>query len=674
MKRILLILFLLFGLTHQVLQAQQRSAAPPVLRAMLPAGTDTAFVYHTLTPPPGHGVLLYRSVDDGDEVLISQQPLLVSFDPAVVRERAGDAWPVLLEATRRDDALSAIIALRQDPFTANLLTFLSPEIAYVLGRRLIDPEPPEGRLVKYRVEVVNDLAEPTGDEIDATLTLMPILPEAPTGLELENLGANIRLKWNYPRMNRNDDDAVISFQASCLAESGGRTREIKPEPALRTMNTTSFTTSIPTPPVGSRVTCAVVPVTFAGSIGLPGNQVSLNIVDIEPLPVVGIPELEQVGGHGVRISWSIPADPRVSGYNLYRSELATDGFTKINPEPISPDQTFFEDRAPRDNSPWFYRITVVGPDEREGEMSAPEFLFVYDVTPPSAPFNFRATARDNHSVVLQWDDPTPAEDLWTYVVLRIRDNPISGPAWTQISHGNQLRSTRFIDDGEAGQGFYDGDFYRYAIVAVDSARNRSDTLYTRVQIPDLNAPEAPSRLTAGLADGYRVNLNWNASPDGDVVNYIVYRLEEGNSGFNERKRLTNEHQFLRDDLVTIGLTYTYQVTAVDSAGNESTPSPIASIFVEPSDVPANVRNIRATATNEGVELSWEPVRSAHTTGYRIYRSAISTGRYELMGETDLNITTWLDLTASDNEFWYKVYAVNVAGKESRLSDAAKIQN
>lgn len=697
-------------------QPAPRQAAPPVMRVMLPVGEDQAWIYHTLTPPPGHGVMLYRQIEGRPVDTLTTEPVLVSFDPATIRDRAGLAWPTLLEATRREDALSAIIALRQDPFTANLLTYLSPDIAVVLGRRLVDTDPPVGPLVTYRIEVVNDLGEPIGEQLEHTLALRPVNPEPPTGLELENLGHVIRLRWNYPRVDPNEDDAVVAFQASCLVEGEPGSdpvegpREITPEPALRTLNTIEFTTSVPAPAPGSVVRCAVVPVTFAGTLGQAAQPVGLQVIDIEPLPVVGVPVLEQVGGFGVRVGWAAPADERVRGYNLYRAELATDGFVRLNREPLPPGRTVYTDEVPRDGMPWFYRLAVVGPDGREGELSPPEFVFVYDVTPPSAPQNFQAAAQDDGSVLLTWQDPDPAPDLWTYVMLRRRDNPIAGPAWTQLSHGNELRTTRYVDTGEARRGFYEGDYYAYALVAVDSARNRSDTLYARLQIPDLTPPEAPSSLRAGQADGFRVNLNWNASPDGDVVEYVVYRAEAPagpasrvgatgagtgttgrDPGFVERARVDRSLQLLRDEQVKPGFSYRYSVTAIDSAGNESDASPVAEILVRPPDPPANVRNLRVEwAASDGpgangaetgtaigaaaAKLVWEPVRSPYLAGYRIYRSDISTGVYEPVGETEAGQIRWTDTNAASRRWWYKVYAVDVAGVQSRLAEPARVMD
>lgn len=658
------------------IQAQQRRAAAPVLRVLLPVGSDQAYIYHTLTPPPGHGVMLYRTVEGEDEEAVMNEPLLVSFDPAEIQHRAGDSYAVMLRATGRTDALSAFIALRQDPFNSALFTFLSPEIANLMARRLIDTAPPANRLVTYKVVVVNDLGEPLNEQLQTTVTLNPSLPPAPYGLELENLGDRIRLKWNYTRADPNDDDAVVAFQAGCSVTGDMILTELHAEPSLRTLNTTSFQTSVEAPQPGSQVTCRVIPVTFAGTYGLASPEASLLVTDISPLPVTTTPEAEQTAGHDVLIRWTLLNDARVGGYNIYRAELSTDGFIRLNDAPLDPLQGNFTDRVPRDQMPWYYRVSVVGADGREGALSAPGHLFVYDITPPTGPVNFRATASDNQTVLLQWEDPRPAEDLWTYVLLRVRDNPAAGPAWTQLNQDNNLRATRYTDTGVSRNGFVDGEFYRYAIVAIDSARNRSDTLYTRLQIPDLNPPAAPGSVTAAQADGYRVNLNWNASPDGDVITYILDRADgdDPSAPFSEIVRINRNQQFYRDAEVVPGNSYRYRVTAVDSAGNNSrTPSPVAEIMVRPADPPANVRNTRVEVFPDGTgaEVIWEPVRSPHLAGYRIYRSDMATGVYSQAGETGPDQTSWSDTELDGRRWWYKVYAVDVAGVQSRLADAAR---
>lgn len=655
--------------------AQQPVVAPPAVRAILPADSSHAYVYHTLMVPAGHGVLLYRTVAGGEEELLDSVPLMLSFDPATILKRAGQSWDDLARATRRNDPLSAVIALRQNPGNANLLTYLSPQIADVLVRRFVDHNPVIGKPVLYRVEVVDDLAEPIGMEISGTVTLSPVRPQAPHQLMAQSQGFSVGLEWQYPAVDPNRDDAVLTFQPECVVRNGNETTEVIPTPVLRTMGTKSFSTIIPVQESGSEVTCRVTAVTFAGTPGVPSEEVSVVFVSTIPLPIVNNPEVKQTGGFSVEINWAIPEDTRVEGFHLYRSTTGSDGFERLTTFPLPKDQASYTDKVPRDGMSWFYAVSVVSGGV-EGEMSQPGFTIVRDITPPSTPVNFFVKPQDKNTVLLQWEDPSPAPDLWSYILLRVRDSRGAGSAWTQINPGNDLRETSFLDSGESARGFSEGSFYRYALVAIDSTRNRSDTLFARIQIPDDTPPQAPPSLSATQPDGFRVSLAWNASIDGDVVLYHIYKSSgpSGPGSFEKLAAVSYNVQTYRDEKVTPGETYHYHVTAIDSVGNESVPSQLASLLVRPAAPPADVRNIRVEPTdnNSSVLVTWEPVRSQYLAGYRIYRSATSTGVYEPVGETSKEQTSWTDNATEGRHWWYKVYSIDVAGTRSRLSDVARM--
>ncbi len=67
------------------------------------------------------------------------------------------------------------------------------------------------------------------------------------------------------------------------------------------------------------------------------------------------------------------------------------------------------------------------------------------------------------------------------------------------------------------------------------------------------------------------SLTWTASPSSDISGYNVYRGtatgQEGDSPLNGGTLVAGEA--FEDDTVTIGSTYYYVVTAVDSVGTES---------------------------------------------------------------------------------------------------------
>jgi hypothetical protein len=91
---------------------------------------------------------------------------------------------------------------------------------------------------------------------------------------------------------------------------------------------------------------------------------------------------------------------------------------------------------------------------------------------------------------------------------------------------------------------------------------------------DTFAPAAPEGVTAGSADGV-VSLFWAASPEPDLAGYNIYRAESADAPAAKWTRLNQQLHALstfRDDQPVRGKTYSYRITAVDRAGNESAPS------------------------------------------------------------------------------------------------------
>ena len=70
-----------------------------------------------------------------------------------------------------------------------------------------------------------------------------------------------------------------------------------------------------------------------------------------------------------------------------------------------------------------------------------------------------------------------------------------------------------------------------------------------------------------------VSLAWTASTSPNIASYNIYRSQDGGQTFAQISTpgaVTGTAY--EDDSVDSSLTYVYQVTAVDSAGNESIPS------------------------------------------------------------------------------------------------------
>jgi len=137
-----------------------------------------------------------------------------------------------------------------------------------------------------------------------------------------------------------------------------------------------------------------------------------------------------------------------------------------------------------------------------------------------------------------------------------------------------------------------GKTYVYVVRAVIVAGNNelesSDSAPAIVAARDTFPPAAPQGLVTVLLPGethgsVQVDLSWSISVETDLAGYRVYRSEEqGTRGQLLTPELLPTPAY-RDTSVGIGHRYWYSVTAVDRAGNESTPSaPALADVTQPS--------------------------------------------------------------------------------------------
>ncbi|TLZ86118.1 MAG: fibronectin type III domain-containing protein [Methanobacteriota archaeon] len=195
----------------------------------------------------------------------------------------------------------------------------------------------------------------------------------------------------------------------------------------------------------------------------------------------------------------------------------------------------------------------------------------------------------------------------------------------------------------------------------------------------LSAPPAPPSAPQNLAatgGNAQVTLTWQApASDGGspITNYKIYR---GVAPSTETL-LTTVGNVLTytDGAVTNGLTYYYQVSAVNSPGegaksNEASATP--STPPPPPTPPSAPTNLVATAGNAQVGLAWQAPSSnggSPITNYRIYRGTSSNG--ETLLATIGNVLTYTDTAVTNGvTYYYQVSAVNAAGEGPRSNEAS----
>lgn len=194
---------------------------------------------------------------------------------------------------------------------------------------------------------------------------------------------------------------------------------------------------------------------------------------------------------------------------------------------------------------------------------------IQDTTPPGSPAGFSAAAGDGGEIRLSWTAPADT-DVVTYQVRRGIEGVRAPVPLPYLRAGDA--ALEFVDRVDPRSRFA----YLYTVVAVDGAGNESPAAGPlRVAVPD-HRPPRPPVLTALTPKTNGVEVTWGLPDEPDLAGVHVYRAGAGETGagvrVTEQPRARETDRFL-DGQVVAGELYTYRVTAVDRAGNESAPSP-----------------------------------------------------------------------------------------------------
>lgn len=179
---------------------------------------------------------------------------------------------------------------------------------------------------------------------------------------------------------------------------------------------------------------------------------------------------------------------------------------------------------------------------------------------------------------------------------------------------------------------------------------------SRAQVdPDTTAPAAPAGLAA-TGGTRQVVLDWADNAEPDLAGYRVYR--------NGVQIASPTGSAFTDTGLADGATYTYEVTAVDNAGNESARSAQASATTAPPDTtpPAPPGSLTATGGTQQVALDWADNGEGDLVGYRVYRDGALIASPTASAYTDTGL-------ADGTTYTYEVAAIDTAGNVSPRSAA-----
>ena len=642
----------------------------PEIRLAVREDSRAVYVYHTALPPIGQGFNIYRrGADDEEFRQLNVDPVRGAASGAELRALLGTLYVDVERATRQTSADGTLAKLLSDVRTANLLSFTFPKVAEALGRLYIDQTAASDAPVTYRIEFVDALDVPTGIVLEKTELILPQKPVPPTRLRAQNRGNRVTLFWQYISPNENEDDKVIRFEAFRIDPTTGQHRRLHDHVVLRNNALFEYALTYEAPTTGQTEQLYVRSIDISGQASEPSVVLRYPVMDVDPPRNVIEVHARRLPGRRIQVAWS-PTDPAgIAGYHLYRSSELMDAraYARLNREMLAVSETVFNDTLP-DALPgpvYYYRVTAVDEQGNEGPMSTAAMAVVDDEYGPPAPAELTGRPLDTGAVALSWSAPAMPEDFDTFVVLR-RPMGAGAPEMPVRINPDRLTTTEWVDDGLAGAGFMEGLTYRYSVLGVDRAGNQSEAATVDVRLPDRTPPGTPGGVQAIVDNASRIAVFWNPPPSPDVMSYIVYRRESGTSRL-EAFPVDRRARRYEDTTVEAGTTYEYWVTAADSAGNESpAPAPFR-IQMRDDTPPRRVRNARALWTaGAGVTLHWEPVAASDLAGYRVESAGELYGPYRPAHDELLLDTMWTDPDGRPGR-WYRVYAVDTSGNESKAS-------
>ena len=274
-----------------------------------------------------------------------------------------------------------------------------------------------------------------------------------------------------------------------------------------------------------------------------------------------------------------------------------------------------------------------------------------------------------------------AVNTWTHLAatydgatlrLYVNGTQVSSSART----GNLATSTNPLQIG--GDSLYGQNFsgmideVRIYNVALTQAQIQSDMNTPIGSLPDIQAPTAPSNLTATAASSSQINLSWTASTDNvGVTNYLVERCVTASCTFAQIA--TTAGTTFNNTGLTAGTGYSYRVRATDAAGNLSGYSNVATATTTAVDTqaPTAPSNLTATAASSSqINLSWTAsTDNVGVTNYLVERCVTASCTFAQIATTAGTTFNNTGLTAGTG-YSYRVRATDAAGNLSAYSNVA----
>jgi len=353
------------------------------------------------------------------------------------------------------------------------------------------------------------------------------------------------------------------------------------------------------------------------------------------------------GGSYVNLSWNPPADnggAPITEYRIYRS---TSSGNETFLASVDGNTTWYNDTSVTNGITYYYYVTAVN---GVGESDPSEEVNETPRSIPAPPENLEAYA-GNCYVNLTWSPPAddggaPITEYRIYRSTSLGNEQFLAVVSSEITWYNDTLVANGIT-------------YYYYVTAVNEVGESNPSNEVNVTVPSVPTP--PQDVQASAGDEY-VYLQWSPPADDGGIPVTAYRIYRGVSlsSMFLLVEIPSAQIEYTDTSVNNGVTYYYYITAVNDVGESEPSETVSARPVGPPDPP---QNLRATAGDEYVLLTWEAPDDGglEIIEYRIYRY-VDSGSPELIANVTGTSLSYNDTSVTNGvRYHYYVIAVNSAG-------------
>lgn len=263
--------------------------------------------------------------------------------------------------------------------------------------------------------------------------------------------------------------------------------------------------------------------------------------------IKSIPDIVSIG-----FEWQKVNDPKVIGYNFYRTDLQKDGKNlKLVKTIENRYATHYVDKDLEPNTKYAYQISAKTAD---GSESRTTDAYIVQTLPRIVPVSFMQAISDlPNRVKLLWR-PHPDKRIEYY---RIEKFNTTLNEWIHLKTVEQRLQVEYIDTGLDNNTSYKYRIKAFTFNHVESAPSPVVVGKTKALPLDVTNIQASNNQTK------KINITWNASATNDIIKYEIHRSSFGSFGFSKIATVNADVLEYTDKINEDGKSYYYRVIAID---------------------------------------------------------------------------------------------------------------